>query len=150
MAWSRCLEEAQWFKMGREWCYLVHSTHCQWKRSNIPNKKRELHPEEVEVDVRETKNKSLWLNSKNNYWQLFKNRYEKISNKYIGHVPDYIFVIKVCGYFAVYSLHWSPQYLWVNENTFLNFCTLYFALYFIERLYPQSTFSFSDSYNQGK
>jgi len=37
----------------------------QRKWSNIPNKKRELHPEEVEVDVKETKNKSLWLDSKN-------------------------------------------------------------------------------------
>lgn len=46
--------------MDRAWCYLVHSHHCQWMWSNIPNKKRELHaPEKIEVDVRETKNKSL-------------------------------------------------------------------------------------------
>lgn len=80
--------------------YIWSIAHIVMRMDNFPNKNRETHPKEVEADVKEIKNKSLWLDSNHiteDYSMYpFKATYGKIRNKYICHVLDYISGSMIC------------------------------------------------------
>lgn len=70
--------------------YLVHSTHCQWRN----------HSEEVQVDVKDMKNKSPWLGPRHvteDYLKL--NIKIQVINTYVMFLVIFLLSM-ICGHYA--------------------------------------------------